>query len=746
MKKVQLLAIALVLLATAVRGGHTVSIIPAPNSVVYRKGSFDLNRPVVLVASSPSSKTAAALFNEWLRQTTGKTFPVTAAEAPQVPSIRLLSIPGETGEQYRLVVNKKYIQLEGGPAGVVRGLSTLLQLVAQAAQQRQRIPALVIHDRPVFGYRGVHLDVCRHFVSKDFVKRYIDLMALHKMNTFHWHLTEDQGWRMEIKKYPRLTSVGAWRNGSMIGPYRDQQFDTLRYGGFYTQEEIREVVQYAADRAITVIPEIEMPGHSMAALAAYPQYSCSGKVDAVARGWGVFEDVFCAKDSTFLFLEDILTEVMALFPSTYIHIGGDECPKESWKKCSNCQAVMREKGLPDEHALQSYFIGRIEKFLNAHGRQIIGWDEILEGGLAPHATVMSWRGVEGGISAARAGHDAIMTPGSHCYFDHYQGERATEPLAIGGYTPLEKVYRYRPVPDSLTAEQARHIIGAQCNLWTEYMYDSQQVEYMLLPRLCALSEVLWTDTMLHSEQAFYQRLLRHERLLDQWKVNYATTWKRPTLQTSSAPILPGLEVRLSSKYPQRLMYAVTNGDEQPKQFRKYRRPFTIHATGRVLVRSSAEGGNAPVAYPFVFSRSTGAPVELLTPGDRQYANPGTTLTDGVTGVYPWTGKHWVGWYGKTAALRLDLGQEQQVDSIVVYYLHDPVSWIHAPQSIRLGAAGSGQATVRILPDQAIGRAVLPVGANLRVLPLFIESIGKNPAGSAGAGEDGWMFISEIQVY
>ncbi|NQW41255.1 MAG: family 20 glycosylhydrolase, partial [Cryomorphaceae bacterium] len=355
------------------------------------------------------------------------------------------------------------------------------------------LPAMTVRDQPAFAYRGMHLDVCRHFFDVDFVKRYLDLMAEHKMNRFHWHLTEDQGWRIEIKRYPRLTDVGAWRNASQVGPYGDQRFDSTRYGGFYTQDEVREIVAYAAARHITVIPEIELPGHARAALAAYPKLSCRGEELPVATGWGVFDDVFCAgNDSVFTFLEGVLDEVLALFPGEYIHIGGDECPKKRWHDCAKCQARLKAEGLADEHALQSYFIRRIEGYLNSRGRQIIGWDEILEGGLAPNATVMSWRGEAGGIAAAKAGHDAIMTPGKPCYWDHYQSKDPGEPHAIGGFNPVESVFLYNPVPAELSADEAKRILGAQANLWTEYVLTPEQAEYMILPRLLALAEVLWT--------------------------------------------------------------------------------------------------------------------------------------------------------------------------------------------------------------------------------------------------------------
>ena len=368
----------------------------------------------------------------------------------------------------------------------------------------------------------MHLDVARHFMPVEFIKRYIDLMAMHKMNRFHWHLTEDQGWRIEIKQYPRLTEVGAWRDSTLVGHYGSGVYDGERHGGFYTQEEVREVVAYAQERFITVIPEIEMPGHSSAALAAYPELGCEPeKKYHVQSTWGVFEDIYCPSETTFTFLENVLTEVMALFPSEYIHIGGDEAPKDAWRKSELAQQVIQREGLADEHELQSYFIRRIEKFLNKHGRQIIGWDEILEGGLAPNATVMSWRGIQGGIEAARQQHNVIMTPGSHCYLDHYQANPDTEPLAIGGFTTLEKTYSYEPTPAELSEEEARYILGAQGNIWTEYMHSGEKVEYMAYPRATALAEVVWSPKEKRNWTDFWRRLQTHFKRLDALGVNYA---------------------------------------------------------------------------------------------------------------------------------------------------------------------------------------------------------------------------------
>jgi hexosaminidase len=367
----------------------------------------------------------------------------------------------------------------------------------------------------------MHLDVGRHFFDKEFVKRYIDLIALHKMNTFHIHLTDDQGWRIEIKKYPRLTEIGSKRKESpMIG--NRKKGDGTPYRGFFTQDDIREIVEYARKRYITVVPELEMPGHSLGALAAYPELSCTGGPHEVMTRWGVFEDVYCAgNDKVFEFMEDVLTEVIELFPGEYIHIGGDECPKARWEKCPKCQARIKKEGLKDEHELQSYFVKRIEKFLNSKGRRLIGWDEILEGGLAPNASVMSWRGTEGGIAAARSGHDVVMSPTTHCYFDYYQSKnRKQEPEAIGGFLPLDIVYSFEPVPAELAPEQRKHVIGAQGNVWTEYIHTPSDVEYMALPRMCALAEVVWTPAELKDWDDFRDRLDRFAERLDAMGVNY----------------------------------------------------------------------------------------------------------------------------------------------------------------------------------------------------------------------------------
>ncbi len=460
------------------------------------------------------------------------------------------SIDNEEG--YTLSVTYDKIIISGKTAkGVFYGIQTLRQLMPAGIETEKNsvteisIPAVIITDNPRFVYRGMHLDVARHFFPVDFIKKYIDLIAMHKMNTFHWHLTEDQGWRIEIKKYPKLTEIGAWRNGTVVGLYPGTGNDEKKYGGFYTQEEIKDIVKYATSKHVTVIPEIELPGHGGAAIAGYPFLSCfpkeksivfndmgskkgkeiqaNGTPKIVQETWGIFDDVFCAgNEETFTFLQDVLDEVITLFPSQYIHIGGDECPKANWERCPSCQARIKKEGLKDEHELQSYFIQRIEKYLNKKGKKIIGWDEILEGGLAPNATVMSWRGTKGGVEAAKQYHDVIMTPGHSVYFDHYQNKnKDNEPLAIGGLTTVKDVYRYEPSPIGLSAEEQKFVLGSQANVWTEYMKTTDYVEYMILPRMTALSEIVWTPKDDKNWEDFDTRLQNIVKRYDVMGLNYA---------------------------------------------------------------------------------------------------------------------------------------------------------------------------------------------------------------------------------
>jgi hexosaminidase len=516
----------LVLLTAEWGYAQHISIIPYPAQVVREQGTCNVTPTFVIDDKVKAFGNEIRVFNASVQEQFAFTFKSSSGKN-RSNLIELIEVNQHHPEAYRLIITSSKIRIEGSRTGVFYGLQSLLQLMAGTADTKTNtfaLPAVVITDKPAYAWRGMHLDVCRHFFTKEEVMRYLDYLALYKLNTFHWHLTEDQGWRIAITKYPKLTTVGAHRAGTIIGKYaKDAPSDNIPHGGFYTQDDIREVVAYASARHITIVPEIEMPGHALAALSAYPEFSCTGGPFTPAITWGVFDDVFCAgNDAVFSFLEDVLREVIALFPGKFIHVGGDECPKTRWKSCARCQQRIRQENLKDEHELQSYFITRMERFLNSQGRQLIGWDEILEGGLAPYAAVMSWRGESGGIEAARQRHPVVMSPGKPCYFDHYQSaDISQEPLAIGGYNPLKEVYAYVPTPALLAADEARYILGAQGNVWTEYMKDFRQVQYMALPRMCALAETLWTPAASKNYSHFIQRLKQHTPLLDKKKVNYA---------------------------------------------------------------------------------------------------------------------------------------------------------------------------------------------------------------------------------
>jgi hexosaminidase len=510
------------------------SVIPQPAKLKQGAGQFILESGSRIL-TSPSLMNEALYLAGWLRRATG--FPLEIVESNQdsrpAPTLQLLldlELSSLGNEGYQLNIGSDIVEIRAlTAAGVFYGIQTLLQLFPAAifgAGPRLGItwslPQLEIVDAPRFSWRGAMLDCGRFFRPVEFVRKFIDLLALHKLNTFHWHLTEDQGWRIEIKKYPRLTAVGAWRSGTWMGHANAGSGDDgIPHGGFYTQDQIREIVRYAADRHITIVPEIEMPGHAQAAIAAYPELGCTGEKLEVWKRWGICENIFTPKESTIRFLEDVLTEVMELFPGPFIHIGGDEAVKKQWDQSEEIQALMAAAGARDSHEMQSYFIRKMDRFLTEHGRRLVGWDEILEGGLAEGATVMSWRGIQGGIAAANLGHDLVMSPESHTYFDHYQSEAVSEePLAIRGFLPLQKVYEFEPVPEEIPTEKAHHVLGLQAQLWGEYMPTTEQVEYMAFPRLSALAEVAWSQVAQRNYGSFALRLPTHLKRLDLLNVKY----------------------------------------------------------------------------------------------------------------------------------------------------------------------------------------------------------------------------------
>lgn len=532
----------LLVAAACSQAGHeeadTVSIIPQPRYVQMDEGTFRIDKDTKIFLDEPVEEymRIAGFLNGRLLAAAGFSLEITDDMTADGNVIFFMNA-GLPSEAYGIHVEPDRIVIDyGDGAGAFYALQTIFQLLPEEifADSRQRgvkweIPCLAMEDAPRFKYRGMHLDVCLHYFDVDFLKKYIDIMALHKVNRFHWHLTEDQGWRLEIKKYPLLTEKGQWRKETVVGSLKSGIYDGTPYGGYYSQDQVRDLVQYAAERYVTIIPEIELPGHALAAIACYPELSC-GLEDhyETATKWGVFKQVYCPKETTFEFLEDVFDEVFELFPSEVVHIGGDECPKASWKACPHCQALIRKLGLKDEYELQSWFVTRMEKYINSKGREIIGWDEILQGGLAPNAKVMSWLGEEGGIQAARQHHEVVMAPHQKYYLDYWQADPDSEPLAMGGPTTLKTMYEYEPVPEVLTPEEARYIIGVEGCVWTEYMDSPERVEYMAWPRMCAIAETGWTQTD-KDWDGFTRRLETHLGRLDRLDVGYCKAFFNPLI-------------------------------------------------------------------------------------------------------------------------------------------------------------------------------------------------------------------------
>ncbi len=562
-------------------------VVPQPNSLVEQEGVFKVTDKTVFIASTEDVKSVIDFFVTKMELSTGYKLLI----QDEKPSRGYVAVSIDN----QLAVNEEGYTFKSHPAGieiigktekgVFYGLQTLLQLLPAEIESAQlvtdvdwEVPCVEIKDEPRFKWRGMHLDVCRHFVPVDNIKKHLDMLAMFKMNKFHWHLTEDQGWRIEIKKYPLLTEIGSKR----------MEGEGHEYGGIYSQEEVKEIVAYAAERMIEVVPEIELPGHALGALTAYPEFSCTGGPFRVRNIWGVEPDVFCAgKEETFHFLEDVIDEVVALFPSEYFHIGGDECPKDRWKVCKLCQKRMKQEGLADEHELQSYFVQRIEKVLLAHGKKMIGWDEILEGGLAQSAAVMSWRGEAGGIEAANQGHDVVMTPGNWCYLDHYQGDYRVEPVAIGGYTTLEEAYGYEPVPEQLNPEMAKHVLGTQGNVWTEYMYTPELVEYRVYPRLIALAEVNWTQKNNKNFNDFLTRMDNQFVRMDQHHINYHMPL--PEGPSNKVAFTETATVEFTTSRPVKMVYTL-DGTNPTAQSMEYTEPFSFTEDATIKIASVLSSG------------------------------------------------------------------------------------------------------------------------------------------------------------
>ncbi|MDC1402804.1 beta-N-acetylhexosaminidase [Crocinitomicaceae bacterium] len=654
---------------------------------------------------------------------------------------RMMNVPADF---YSIRVKDKITINYSSEASLFYAMQSLKQLMVKE-EGMISIPHCSISDQPKFQWRGMHLDVSRHFFKVDEVKQYLDWMARYKFNRFHWHLTDDQGWRIEIKKYPKLTEIGSVRAKTLVGHAgSSKEYDKTAVSGFYTQAEIKEIIRYAKTKFIEVVPEIEMPGHARAALAAYPEYSCTGEKLPVAETWGVFEHVFCSKKETIDFLQDILSEVIELFPGEYIHIGGDEAPKTNWKTCPACQNQIKINGLKDEAELQSYFIQQMGTFLTKNGKKLIGWDEILEGGLAANATVMSWRGTQGGIEAAEQNHTVVMTPGSHCYFDHYQSDRGTEPLAIGGYTPLEKVYGFNPIPDELSGDKRGLILGAQANVWTEYMKDFDQVQYMILPRMVALSEVLWGTN--NDYQDFLSRLKNFEfPYYDKMETPYsrAAFYVQSDISTSEEGIIIEFTQDDGSQNLQII------GDNKKSIIPSGKNKLKVNRTpGKYKVKIQAVSGmgsNADTVTLIILQHSTlGAEWDLLTKPSPYYNGDGAfTLTDGIIGRRPWNGKEWLGFDTSNIKLKFAFKKKRKVSSINVGFLQAETSWVYLPNQIVVRYSKNGkrskEATVSVDSEST------KLKLNKKVQYIELEILGNLtiPEGKNGAGHAPWIFMDEI---
>ena len=756
-------------------GSHDpqIAIVPYPNHLEAGRGTYRVTDRPVTCDSRTDERTQRAVvgFAARLATVTGGTNPVTVADEMPASGIRFVTDESLPAEGYELNVDGEGIEVRASQfPGFLYALQSLEQLLPAAVYGTEpapdaawEVPCVKIADAPRFAYRGMHLDVARHFFSVDEVKRYIDVMAIHKLNTLHWHLTDDQGWRIEIKRYPELTAVGSIRKATVVrkewGTY-----DGTPYGGFYTQDEIRDVVKYAADRGVTVIPEIDLPGHMLAALTAYPELGCTGGPYEVWGRWGVADDVLCpGREKTFEFLEGVLTEVMELFPSEYIHIGGDECPKVRWEKCPRCQAKIRQLGLKDdgehtaEHYLQSYVTDRIGKFLAQHGRRIIGWDEILEGRAPSDAVVMSWRGSEGGIAAAKLGHDVIMTPNSHFYFDYYQSlDTDAEPFGIGGYIPMEQVYSYDPAFPELTPEQQKHILGVQANLWTEYVLSDEHLEYMLLPRLAALSEVQWCQPETKDWNRFIGSF-RMDEIYSQMGYEFAKHIFGVTASYAVDPEKGGVVMTLTTQGGAPIRYTL-DGSDPTASSPLYKAPVTIGESCTFKAAALREGMQTPVyTRKFDFNKATGRRIALNAAPTLKYTYGGASLlVDGYRGGPVYSNGAWIGFLNEPLDVTIDMQGAKPYSAVTVESLVEKGEWVFPPSSVGVYLSDDGseftEAALMSVPQETAGSPdgvkpfkVLFPETSARYLRVVARTVDPIPAWHGAAGQKAHMFVDEIIV-
>lgn len=742
-------------------------VVPLPKEIKYTQaGSFVLSSRTLICypQGNKELKRNADFLASYIKEATGMELRVSNLPA-QRNCIKLNnSLRSENIDAYEIRVNNDMLYVDGASyAGVFYAIQTLRKALPVGVTKEVVIPACNVTDYPRFSYRGAHLDVARHFMCVDSVKRFIDMLALHDINRFHWHLTDDQGWRIEIKKYPLLTKIGSRRDQTVIG-HNSGVYDGVPHGGFYTQKEIKEIVKYASERYVTIIPEIDMPGHMQAALAAYPSLGCTGGSYKVWQMWGVSDDVLCAgNDRTLSFIKDVLDEVVRLFPSEYIHVGGDECPKTRWKNCSKCQARIVAEHLESdgrhtaEERLQSYVIKHAEAHLSKLGRKMIGWDETLEGGLASGATVMSWRGEGGGVEAARQHHDVIMTPNTHLYFDYYQSaDKKREPEANGGYIPLEHVYDYNPVPRVLSAEEAKHIVGVQANLWTEYIPTFRQVEYMELPRMAALSEVQWCSPEQKKYSAFLGRL---SRLIDVYRLknyNFSQEVYNVKIQLKADTVAHALCATLSTFDKAQIRYTL-DGSMPTEKSTLYEQPVFINRPCTLRAVAFRSWGTTPDASEkFNFNKATACPIKLLQkPHPFQEYSGSSLLVDGLEAddTNHASGR-WIGFCGNDLEAVIDLGEPKQISSVGIHTCVEKGSWIFDARSFEAEGSADGVVFFPLASEQYPAMKQTDANAiythkltfettQIRYLKVKVTSEHHIPSWHSGTGRPGFVFVDEI---
>lgn len=764
-----LAAMAFLLPSTAAGQTADFNIIPRPQQVnVSNDAPFTLNAKTVisLGTNSQDMKRNANMLASYIEQATGIR-PAIGKSKNGTAIVLTIDKTIANAEGYKLDADAKQIRIAGASAaGVFYGIQTLRKSLPHVNGKASKvsIPAVHIADAPRFAYRGTHLDVSRHFVTADSVRQFIDMLALHNINRFHWHLTDDQGWRIEIKKYPLLTQIGSKRAQTVIG-HNSGKYDGKPYSGFYTQKQIRDIVKYAADRYITIVPEIDLPGHMQAALAAYPDMGCTGGPYEVWQKWGVSDNVLCAgNDKTLTFIDNVLKEITKLFPSKYIHVGGDECPKTQWQKCPKCQARIKalnleaKDGHSAEERLQSYIITHASNYLKSLGRNTIGWDEILEGGLAEGATVMSWRGESGGIAAAKQHHDVVMTPNSYLYFDYYQSlDKANEPLAIGGYLPLETVYSYEPMPKELTADEARHIIGVQANIWTEYMPTFKQMQYMALPRLAALSEVQWSQPALKDYTSFTNRLIEFTHLYDRLGYNYAKHLYNVTIHVDSDKKWREILIHMTTAGNAEIRYTL-DGTEPTANSTLYTGAIVLQKSAKIRAAAFRDGKRSSVTSQDIsFNKATACPVELLQPTHKNYTyKGGATLTDGLLGDKGFGTGRWLGFSGNDLEAIIDLKQNTDVSSVSLNTCVDKGSWIFDARNIEVSVSADGRSFTKVAskslpaleeqtPDNIYTYELTFPQTTTRYVKLTATSEHNIPKWHGGKGKPAFLFVDEISI-